>query len=243
MKRLNSFSSKNIQGLTLIEILIVVAISGMLMVSISSVVGTVTSTKNDIQQTNGLEQEAAFVMRRIVQVISRSNTMEMKKNTVDEIHYDFNIDPQRDMNKDGFADADDDQDGRVDEDDSGDMNGDGASGVLGVDDDGDGSIDEEDPKDDDEDGENDEDKAEIIHFKWKNGIFEQEEKLFDLDESGKIDGGDKLSTIISENITSFVVNTPTQTGRYTLFEISLTLTDASGETYSLSTKVRLGGRL
>ncbi len=233
------------RGFTLVEILVVVAISGLLMLSLGNVIGNVSNTQQVVEQKTELEREAAFAMRRIVRVVSRASWMTMKKNTLTKIHYDFRLDPERDMDKNGFADADDDEDGQVDEDGLGDMNGDGASGVLGVDDDGDGSVDEGNKDDDDEDGVVDEDKPEKLHLDWKNGIFKQDEKLsFDISGNGTVGNEDKLVTIISERITSFTVTTPTQTGRYAIVQVGLVLTADDGvTTTSLNTSIRLGGRL
>jgi len=237
-------NKRKLTGFTLIEILIVVAIGGMLMLSLGNVIGQAMDTRNNTQTSNDLDQEAVFVMQQIIQIVSRSDWIDVKKNTATEFHCHFRPDPQRDIDKDGFADADDDKDGKVDEDDTGDMNGDGQPGIAGFDDDGDGSTDEGDKNDDDEDGVKDEDKPQELHIEWKNGVFEiREEMPFDINDDGNINNNDKLETIISDRITTFTVTTPAQTGRYALFNVSLVLADATGNSTSISTSIRIGGRL
>lgn len=239
------FYKRKSTGFTLIEILIVVAIGGMLMLSLGNVVGQAMDSRNNTHTSNDLDQEAVFVMQRIIQVVSRASLVNEVINTADEIHYEFRPDPERDIDKDGIADSDNDGDGLVDEDDTGDMNGDGQPGIAGVDDDGDGDTDEGgNPNNDDEDDRIDEDKPEILHLRWKNGFFIQREWLpFDLNGDSNVDDQDKLDTIISDRITTFTVTTPAQTGRYALFDVTLVLTDATGNSTSLSTSIRIGGRL
>lgn len=138
---------------------------------------------------------------------------------------------------------DDDGDGSVDEDPGADVNGDGAPGVAGVDDDGDNVTDEGDINDDDEDGQVDEDWYDPVVF-YLNGATLVERRVVPWDENTDsiVNGQDFVESEIASNVSllRFERLAPATAEHRQLVDISLTLTDASGESISLSTRVRLG---
>jgi len=99
-------------GFTLIEVLIVVAISGMLMVSLSNVVGGALTVSEVSKSQNDLNREAGYILDHIVQIISRSPEV----NTgFPGIVFTAKVDPERDSDMDNYPDVDNDKDGEVDE--------------------------------------------------------------------------------------------------------------------------------
>ena len=140
---------------------------------------------------------------------------------------------------------DDDGDGVIDEDAGADMNGDGAPGIAGVDDDGDGMIDEGNAADDDEDGVVDEDWLDAVVFYLQgDSLVERHPVPWDETANGFISGRDVIETVIAEGVTRFRVERPVPvTPDQQLVDLTLELTGASGETVSVSARVRAGGAL
>lgn len=140
---------------------------------------------------------------------------------------------------------DDDNDGSVDEDPSADMNGDGAPGIAGFDDDGDGAIDEGNPADDDEDGLDDEDWLDaVVFFLQSDSLIERHPVPWDETANGDVTGRDFVESVIAENVTRFRVERPlASAGGEQLVYLTLELTDASGETVTLDTRIRVGAAL
>jgi type II secretory pathway pseudopilin PulG len=175
------------------------------------------------------------------------------------------LDPTIDRNGDGIADADNDGDGKVDEDTGRDMGNDGAPGLPGIDDDGDGLVDEGSAYDDDEDGAIDEDPFDGID----NDGDEDAANVGDDDGDGRTDedwidacawfvsggqlverwptpggadGRQYTETPIADGVTLFrVERVAGAENRATLVDITLELTDASGEKVSLNARARVGG--
>lgn len=143
-------------------------------------------------------------------------------------------------NDDPLNGLDDDGDGNIDEDLPGDMNGDGAPGIVGVDDDGDTLIDEGgDPKDDDEDGAADEDWYDVVLFRLNGSQL-----LERTPEPGAASGAVYTERVLLENVTLFQVERLILPGgRYILLEVTLQMTGTDGDTRSLSAKARVGGEL
>lgn len=138
---------------------------------------------------------------------------------------------------------DDDGDGNTDEDPGADVNGDGAPGLAGIDDDGDSEIDEGNVADDDEDGQDDEDWYDPVVF-YLNGssLLERRAVPWDENTDGIVNGRDFVESEIASNVTllRFERLAPATAEHRQLVDISLTLTDASGESISLNTRVRVG---
>ena len=138
--------------------------------------------------------------------------------------------------------VDDDGDGSIDEDPGADNNGDGAPGVAGVDDDGDGAIDEGSVNDDDEDGQTDEDWCDpVVFYLQGTHLIERRAVPWDTSGDGNVTGRDFVESVIAENVTLLEFDRlALGAAEQQRIAISLTLTDPSGETLSLSTTVRVG---
>lgn len=188
------------RAFTLIELLMSLAIAALLLTAMTGVVSNVANIRDDTRARNDAIGSARFAMQRMVAAVTgtrrlllpladnpKTNWREnLREQTVPPSSPEgsstsatavlaVTLDPRLDIDRDGFADADNDKDGRVDEDLSDDNNNDAAPGILGIDDDGDGEVDEG-PKlspetDNDEDG--------VVADDWIDGI--------DNDADGSID--------------------------------------------------------
>lgn len=147
-------------------------------------------------------------------------------------------------NEDPVNGVDDDDDGNVDEDPPADLNNDGCPGICGVDDDSDGSTDEGNAEDDDEDGAQNEDWIDPLVFYLDAGTLKERIPVpWDESGTGGITGQDFVTADLTELVTLLrFERVPTATGK-PLVDITLTLTDAGGETVTLNRRVRLGGAL
>ncbi len=168
--------------------------------------------------------------------------------TVDEQHtlssgpLDEDDDEDDYANEDGWTGSDDDADGWRDEDPEKDMNGDGLAGIGGVDDDGDSLVDEGDKNDDDEDGLVDEDWLDTVVF-YFTGTKIVERLPLPWDENGDTvtNGRDVTERDLVQNVARFRVRRlAAPDGGAPLVEITLGVTDATGEAIKLLTKVRVG---
>lgn len=145
---------------------------------------------------------------------------------------------------DDFLDGmDNDNDGTVDEDMPSDMNKDGRAGISGIDDDNDGLTDEGVSVDDDEDSSNNEDWYDIIvYYLAGTTLMERLPVPWDENSDSQVDGRDYVENPLAENVTRFeVTRQEVSGGRKVLVLISLELTGAGGQSYSLATVLRLGG--
>lgn len=171
--RATSFSKQ--QGLSLLEILISIAIAGVLIAAISGVVGSALNAQRSSGAKNDTLQQACFAMQRMVNAVSKTRYLmiplgenpvtawkESERNVLA-----VTLDPTLDRDKDGWADANNDKDfldvnkngsknvgepERIDEDLSGDNTNDGNAGIIGIDDNGDGIVDTVSTTNNDEDG-------------------------------------------------------------------------------------------
>jgi prepilin-type N-terminal cleavage/methylation domain-containing protein len=169
------------RGFTLFELLLVLAIAGVLLSAVGGLIGSALRTQTTVRERNDLTRQARFAMGRMVAAVRDTGRLmiPLAENpatawseslrdpgvlavtldpTIDRdadgfADADKTLDPTIDRDADGFADADNDKDGRIDEDLPGDNNKDFAPGIVGIDDDGDGVADEGgEPNDNDEDG-------------------------------------------------------------------------------------------
>lgn len=140
---------------------------------------------------------------------------------------------------------DDDGDGPIDEDPGADMNGDGAPGAAGVDDDGDGDIDEGSTNDDDEDGSVDEDWLDaVVFFLQGDTLIERHPVPWDETANGFMSGRDFVESAIAEGVTLFRIERPLVSANGAqLIYLTLELTNASGESVTLDTRIRVGAAL
>ena len=139
-------------GLTLAELLIAIAIGGLLLAGLSGVAGGALRAEAAARERNALETDARLAMQRMVAAVAGTRRLllplaenpatgyseSIRDPGVLAVTLDWSIDRDRD----GFADADNDKDGRIDEDPSGDFSNDAANGIVGIDDDNDGAVDE-----------------------------------------------------------------------------------------------------
>jgi len=211
-------------GFTILELLISLAIAALLLSAMTRLVDTALETRNDTGGRIDVLQDARFAMQRMVSATRaterlllpladnpatnwRENLREQTvpasapegDSTLATAVLAVTLDPNLDIDGDGFAEGDNDKDGRVDEDPSDDASNDLAAGIVGIDDDGDGAVDEgsiipdddedavddEDPVnglDDDGDGSIDEDALHDINNDGKSGIAD-----FDDDGDGSVD--------------------------------------------------------
>ena len=145
--------------------------------------------------------------------------------------------------EDSIDGIDDDGDGLVDEDSPGDMNGDGAPGMVGVDDDGDGQIDEGDPLDDDEDGNEDEDWFDTVtYFLQGDLLMERMPVPWDTTGNSTVTGWDFVESPIAEGLTRLRFQRIVQNGT-PLVDVTIELTGDDGQMVSLNRRVRVGGAL
>lgn len=148
-------------------------------------------------------------------------------------------------NEDPINGIDDDGDGVIDEDPGADMNGDGAPGIAGVDDDGDSQIDEGSISDDDEDGSVDEDWMDAhVFFLQGDSLIERHPVPWDETANGTVTGRDFIESVIAERVTQFRVERPLvgANGKQLVF-LTLELTNASGDSVLLETRIRVGATL
>lgn len=173
------------KGFTLVEILLALAIAGVLIAALSGVISTALDAQQATSLQNSTLQQARFAMQRLTRAVSKTQRLliplgENPATVYSESVRDVlavSLDPTLDRNKDGWADANNDRDyldvnksgtrdagepERIDEDFDKDNNVDGRAGITGIDDDADGNIDESSSNDNDEDASNSEDKSDGI---------------------------------------------------------------------------------
>ena len=165
-------------GFSLIELLIALALAGLLLAAMGRLVNNVLGTDEIIVERNALQQDARFAMERMVRSVSHTRNLLLPSSDNPGTNWPENIREQTipasppigsstfasavlavtlpeyvDLDANGFPDADDDNDGQIDEDLPNDAHHDFFPGIMLVDDDGDGSIDEGSGwAEDDEDG-------------------------------------------------------------------------------------------
>ncbi len=148
-----------VQGFTLVELLVAIAIGALLIGALSGVVGQGLRAWGAVRERTDLTQQARFAMDRMVAAVHGTRRLlrplgENPATAYSESIRDVlavTLDPTLDRDRDGFADADNDKDGAVDEDIPSDNTNDNEAGIVGIDDDNDGSVDESNKDDDDED--------------------------------------------------------------------------------------------
>lgn len=163
------------QGITLIELLVSLALTGIIIAGLAGVMSQTIATSDSVSQKNELTTEARFAMDRIHKAITHSSRLLLPLQDQSSSDWFEHIREQTvpattpidsstlytailavalpyyvDLDGNGISDADDDADGRIDEDLPADNHADGASGIYMLDDNGDGSIDEFANEDDDE---------------------------------------------------------------------------------------------
>jgi prepilin-type N-terminal cleavage/methylation domain-containing protein len=196
-------SFSNQKGLSLLEVLIAIALAGVVLAAISGVVGNALNTERGTRVQNDTLQQARFAMQSMVNAVSKTRRLmiplgensatvwkESERNVLA-----VTLDPTLDRNKDGWPDANNDKDfldvnksgtrdagepDRIDEDTDKDNNNDGQAGITGIDDNGDGTIDGLYVYDNDEDSKNSEDNI--------NGIDDDGDGSIDEDTDVDMNG-------------------------------------------------------
>ncbi len=111
-------STSEQQGLSLLEVLISVAIAGLLIAAISGMIGAALNTERGTRVQNDSLQQARFAMQSMVNAVSKSRQLllplgenpatawsESQRNVLA-----VTLDPTLDRDKDGWADANNDKD-------------------------------------------------------------------------------------------------------------------------------------
>ncbi len=201
-------------GFTLIEVLIVTAISGMLMVSLSNIVGGALSVNEVTQSQNDLNREASFIMDRIIAVVSRSEevtVIDVPGMGAVNLLISARLDPDRDSDRNGIPDADNDADGEIDE----------------------GPI-----------SEDWEDLVRFNVAPSTQQLIEEDPFPLDVGGASGVDALDKRFYTIANNVTGFSGSlTQDPAKRFDLLEVNLELTGNDGEILTRSAKIRVGGAL
>jgi len=198
-------SQRNQQGMSLLEIVISVAIAGMLMAGISSVISGAIDAQRSTRAQNEALQQTRFALNRMVTAVSKTRYLmiplaENPATAWAESQRDVlavTLDPTLDRDQDGWADANNDKDfldvnnngtrnvgepERIDEDTSTDNTNDGKPGIIGIDDDNDGVVDEGNSNNNDEDAMDFEDPI--------NGIDDDNDGSIDEDYKNDMNGDD-----------------------------------------------------
>jgi prepilin-type N-terminal cleavage/methylation domain-containing protein len=196
-------------GFTLVELLLALAIAGLLVAALSGLVGQALEVRAAVAERNELTRQARFAMGRMVRAVEHARVVLLPLADHPNTDWRENVREEtvppsppegssthasavlattlalsNDLDGDGTPDADDDGDGRIDEDWARGRDRDGAPGIFGVDDDGDGQVDEgggTNKHDDDEDlGGPDEDPV--------NGSDDDGDGSVDEDPSADVNG-------------------------------------------------------
>lgn len=150
-------------GFSYVEMLLAVAITGLIMAGLMGVVNTATETSDDVRQRNQLTRQARFAMERMVRQVSHSRKLLLPLRDNPATNWPENIREQTvppsapigdstlatavlvvslpayiDLDGNGIPDADNDADGLLDEDLPGDIHNDDKPGIRDIDDDGNG---------------------------------------------------------------------------------------------------------
>lgn len=155
------------QGFSLLELTISIAVAAILLTSLSTTTGEISALQTRAVADQLQLQQLEFALQRMQQAVTTSNRLLLPLYDNPNTDYTENsreqfvpagspvagttletavlavaLNPTADLNQDGIPDADNDGDGRVDEDWPNDMTNDGEPGIINIDDDGEGSVDE-----------------------------------------------------------------------------------------------------
>ena len=168
-------TAKAARGFTLLELLIAMALAGLVLAAMSSVVNNTLRTDEVVAERNRLLRDARFAMDRMVRAVSQTRLMLLPMPDKPDTDWRENVREETipasppegsstlatavlavslsasvDLDADGFPDADNDRDGRLDEDYPPDVANDSSAGLHLIDDGGNGLVDEGTGNDDDE---------------------------------------------------------------------------------------------
>ena len=186
------------KGLTLLELLIALSITGVIAVTAAALVSASLDAHNQNDATSNLYQEGLIAMERMTSGV-RSSTYLLIPNAHNTTRNILAFSGTYNDDSDYYSGVT--LFPRIDEDPGWDMNGDGYPGIQSIDDDGDGSTDEGSFKDDDEDGGNDEDPLDGVENDVDGNIdedfgeditYDNEPGIAGMDDDadGSVDEGD-----------------------------------------------------
>ncbi len=224
---MNTHSRKKISaGFSLIELLFVLAISGLLLVGMQGMISNALNVENAIKLRSDGVQQAHFAMQQMLNAVRKTRRLmlplgENPATAWSESVRDVlavTLDPTLDRDKDGWADGNNDKDfldinnnatrdagepERIDEDLPTDNEKDFNNGITGIDDDNDGSTDEgTGSHDNDEDGASFEDSLNGIDDDGDGSIDEDIYQDMNVDNKPGIAGlDDDYDGSIDENFT------------------------------------------
>jgi prepilin-type N-terminal cleavage/methylation domain-containing protein len=201
------------KGFTLLEILLALAIAGVLTAALSGFISTALYAEQATRLQNNTLQQARFAMQHLTRAVGKTRRLQIPLAENSATAYSESIrdvlavslDPTLDRDKDGWADANNDKDfldvnksgsrdagepERIDEDFVKDNNMDGRAGITGIDDNGDGNVDGGSANDNDEDGSNFEDVFNGIDDDGDGSIDEDFDKDMNADTKPGISGVD-----------------------------------------------------
>ena len=198
-------------GLTLVETLLALAIAGLMIAALGSIVGPTLNAWEAADRDNQLTRDARFAVDRMTAAVRGTSRLVLPRADDPGTAYSESVrdvlavalDPTWDRDGDGFMDADNDQDGRIDEDWDNDNNDDGAAGILGIDDDGDGATDEGSAWDNDEDGNEKEDPINGLDDDGDGAIDEDVPRDMNDDEKPGVAGVDDDGDTFTDEGTKF----------------------------------------
>ena len=135
------------------------------MLSLSGALGGILDSSRSLESRRQAMQDSRFALNRIERHLRGSPAAVIPSRNTSVSSLALVLNPELDIDGDGFADADNDQDGRSNEDPGADRFATGVNGLFGIDDDNDGVTDETDvgtTDNDDEDDARNEDPANLI---------------------------------------------------------------------------------
>lgn len=206
-KGLNQRRPTPCSGFSYVELMIVVAISGIIALALTGLIDTATGFSDTLRTRNEMNRDARYAMQKMLRSVAHTSRLLLPLNDNPNTDWPEHIREQTippsppigssvfasavlavtlprdiDLDQDGVADADDDGDGLFSEDLPNDNQHDFSPGIVGIDDDGDGLIDEGNGFDDDEDGSEDEDPRDGIDNDGDGSV--DEDTATDINDDG-----------------------------------------------------------
>ena len=162
-----AFARTALRGFTLLELLVALALAGLLLAAISGLVSNTIGSETVAVERNQLQKDARFAVQRMTRAVAESTYLFLPQPDKPATNWRENVREETvpasppegsstkatavlavalgasvDLDADGFPDADNDRDGRINEDYPPDIANDFDPGIHLIDDGGDGSVDE-----------------------------------------------------------------------------------------------------
>lgn len=206
------------KGLTLIELLIAIAIFGLIAAAAAALLSASLNANTQGDSRYGLYREGLMIMERMTGEVRRC-TFLLIPNAHNDVRDILAFSGFVNEDNDFYFD-DDPLFPRIDEDPKKQMTDDGKSGIEGVDDDGDGQVDESGQDDDDEDGLVDEDPLNPVIYSYDGGTSTLQVS----------DTYSDQTVVLSTRVSTFQVTW--ETPDRILITLTLTGDDGEGVTFS-----------